>query len=277
MLPNFLVIGAMKGGTSSLTNYLREHPQVFMSKPKEIRFFGNEENWQRGLDWYEQHFADARDATAIGEASPNYTTYPIRGGVPARIAGVIPNAKLIYLVRHPIERMQSQYIMMLREGMESLPIEQALLERPIYVYPSRYALQLEQYLDHFSREQLLVLSSDALRHHRKATMRQVFQFLGIDSNWSPPNLDKEYFGADTRVRRPFASRVRRLPGYRSLSRLAPHKLKSLNHRLTTRRPVDPARAEINPELRRHLEDLLREDVRKLYTYMGNGFDGWGIA
>ena len=76
MLPTFIVIGAGKAGTTSLWGYLRDHPQVFMSDPKELDFFTVEHNWSKGVGWYEAHFADAGDAVARGEASGSYTNWP---------------------------------------------------------------------------------------------------------------------------------------------------------------------------------------------------------
>ena len=93
-LPNFLIIGAMKAGTTSLYQYLGSHPQVFMAQPKELHFF----SYRAGEDtaWYAEHFAGAGAAIAVGEASASYTTYPDAEEVPGRIAA-IPDVRLIYL------------------------------------------------------------------------------------------------------------------------------------------------------------------------------------
>lgn len=114
MLPNFLIIGARKAGTTSMYYYLQAHPQVYMSPEKELKFFVPEKNWTRGVAWYEQYFDEAGDAIAIGEASPSYTRYPRSRGIPALIAEVLPKARLIYLVRHPVDRMVSHYLANLR-------------------------------------------------------------------------------------------------------------------------------------------------------------------
>src|ERR687895_490160 len=118
MLPNFLIIGAAKAGTTSMWAYLREHPQVFMAEPKELHFFVAESNWKRGMRWYESHFQDATNAVAIGEACGAYTRFPRFRGVSERIASIVPHARLIYLVRHPIDRMVSNYVLNLSLGVE---------------------------------------------------------------------------------------------------------------------------------------------------------------
>src|SRR5207244_11766706 len=86
MLPTFLVIGAMKSGTTSLYRYLQAHPDVYMSEEKELNYFTGGQNWERGVSWYEAQFEKAGSARAIGEASTNYTNYPQIAAVPERIA-----------------------------------------------------------------------------------------------------------------------------------------------------------------------------------------------
>jgi hypothetical protein len=102
-LPTFIVIGAMKAGTTSLYHYLREHPQIFMPKAKELDFFAVETTWRRGIDWYAEQFAGAGgDEIARGEASTAYSKYPHYPNVPERIARAIPGCQLIYVVRLPL-------------------------------------------------------------------------------------------------------------------------------------------------------------------------------
>lgn len=92
-LPNLIVIGAHKGGTTSLHHYLRQHPQIFMSSLKELDFFVDEFNWPKGIDWYRKQFSSV--APIRGESSPSYTHFPKLKGVPERIHHLIPDAKLI--------------------------------------------------------------------------------------------------------------------------------------------------------------------------------------
>src|SRR4029079_2322923 len=103
-LPTFIVIGAMKAGTTSLARYLGEHPDVFVCSPKEPQFFIESGTWDRGVAWYRELFAGGRDSIARGEASTDYSKLPRHGGVVDRIAEVAPEARIVYLVRDPIER-----------------------------------------------------------------------------------------------------------------------------------------------------------------------------
>ena len=133
-LPNFIVIGAMKSGTTSLFHYLQAHPQVFMSPLKEVEFFVEEKNWRRGMDWYRAQFAGASPgALAIGEASTAYTKYPEYPGVPERIASSLPDARLIYILRDPIERIRSHYQHRVLSGAEREPLERAVLNDERYM------------------------------------------------------------------------------------------------------------------------------------------------
>jgi hypothetical protein len=108
-LPSLIVIGAQKCGTSSLHAYLDAHPEIAMSTPKELDFFGGPgfANWERGVDWYRAQFDP--EAPVRGESSPSYTAYPFVVGTPERIHALVPGAKLIYMVRDPIERLLSQW------------------------------------------------------------------------------------------------------------------------------------------------------------------------
>jgi sulfotransferase family protein len=283
VLPNFLVIGAAKAGTTSLWVYLREHPQVFMSDPKELHFFVADMNWGRGLEWYESHFEGAGDAIAIGEACGAYARYPNHRSVPERIAEVVPEAKLIYLVRHPIERMISNYILNVQLGVErERSVERALLADPQYLDASRYAMQIEQYLPYFEREKMLIIQSEDLSAGRSKTMERTFAFLGVGTSWVPDNLDQEYNITRTKVNRAVrptaravSRKLQRLPGYPALASRVPTPVRNVKRRLATTE-LAPA-GTISDAARRELEDQLRPDVERLRNFMGSGFDGWGIA
>jgi Sulfotransferase domain len=276
MLPNFLIIGAAKAGTTSLYRYLRCHPEVFMPEKKELQFFPLEFNWNRGVDWYEQHFAGAVRASAVGEASTTYTRYPYSQGVPERIAKILPDARLIYLIRHPIERMRSQFQQHVSHGWEQeRSIDKALLENPFYLDTSRYAMQIEQYLEHFPLERIQVLTSDDLRFRRDETMRRVYAFLEVDPGFIPPALAQEY-NATRRASRPIQQRLQRIRVIRAVSPITPPAAKRVALRIMSRH-IAPSDVRISDEVRRELEDRVREDVRRLRGYVNHDFDGWGIA
>lgn len=277
-LPNFLIIGAMKGGTTSLYHYLSAHPDVFMSETKELHFFVAEKNYRRGVAWYQRQFAEAGHSLAVGEASPDYAKYPIHQGVPERIAGLLPAVRLIYVVRNPLERIRSHYLHDVACGRERRPILEAVAGNEHYLAPSRYALQIEQYLRHFPREQLLIVTSDSLRDDRQAALRRVHDFLGVRDDWSTPVHDREFNATEEKTSPRWLLRAaHHLPGGARLRLLAPRQVKAAERLLgTTKHPVDVQAGTMPPALERRLLDELGPDVARLRGHMDEGFDCWGL-
>jgi hypothetical protein len=198
-LPDFIVIGAMRCGTTALHRYLDCHPAVHMSHPKELNFFFDQRpgtagevdadwgpgNWHRGIDWYRRHFD--RAAELNGETSPGYTS-PDHPEVAGRMATIVPNALLIYLVRDPVQRAVSQYQFHLRQGTEHRPIETALLDPSSqYIARSRYFERLEPFPRTYGRPRLIVLEQEELLLEHPRLMRGLFTELGLDpQQWRPP-------------------------------------------------------------------------------------------
>ena len=274
-LPTFLIIGAQKSGTSSLWAYLRQHPQVFLPDFKEPGFFVEEVRWHLGLDWYRGLFAGAGDAIARGEASTFYTMYPYATGGPERMAAIIPDVRLIYLMRDPIQRMRSAYVQALADGLERRKISEALLLDPRYVSFTRYALQAEQYLDWFPRDQMLFLTAEDLKDRREETLKEVQTFVGV----TPASLvttaelnrseNKRALRATGRFIRRNA-RSGRLPGplARRLVKVTPRSMLS--------RPISSEQLVIPIEVQKRLIDLVRPDIERMARYMPASFDGWGL-
>ena len=284
-LPNFLVIGAMKAGTTSLFHYLREHPQVFMSPIKELDFFVEGANWKRGMEWYRRQFEDASpDAVAIGEASTAYTKHPLVPGVPERIAQKLPKARLIYVVRDPIERIRSHYEHRVAIGAEKAPFKEAVSANPVYLLSSLYASQVEQYLEYSPLDRLLLIESEDLRRHRSSTMRRVYSFLGVNRDFLPPGLEREYYRTSERVTHVQTSwSIRRtlkryVPASKRAKELVDEVLPRTFDRILARTgAAGDSRTALEDEVREDLAGRLREDVGRLRAYMPDGFDGWGIA
>ncbi len=195
LLPNLIVIGAMKCGTTALHRYLGLHPDIAMSEPKELNFFFGPErldarsgassagNWHRGVEWYARQF---RPAPVRGEASPGYTS-PSYPEAAERMARVVPDARLVYAVRDPVERAVSQYLHHRADGAERRPIEEALLDSASqYLARSRYYARLEPYLAKFPRGQIFICAQEDLSLERRTTVRELYRFAGVDDSfWSP--------------------------------------------------------------------------------------------
>jgi len=284
-LPNFLLIGAMKAGTTSLYHYLRSHPQVFMPAFKAPEFFAGTSHSKRGIEWYRRQFSGAGpEAVAIGEASNVYTKFPRYPGVPERIAEHIPDVRLLYIVRDPVERIRSHYQTRVAEGAETMPFETAVFENPIYLDYSRYALQIDQYLTCFSRDQMLVMTSEELRHDRGSVMRRVYGFLGVDAEVVPPDIDREFYRTQEKPVRSLVplqlrkSLKTRFPATKRLKELEANTVRTLDRirgRSGDARP--PASFTVTDEVREAIGGALADDVGRLKGFLGPNFEGWGIA
>ena len=274
-LPNLIVIGAQKCGTSVLHYYLSLHPEVSMSKPKELNFFIEERNWPRGVDWYTAHF-DA-DARVRGEASPNYTAFPQHQGVPERMASVVPDAKLIYMVRDPLERIAAHWVHNYAKRREKGTLAETLTHpNTSYVTRSLYAMQLERFLAHYPKENVLVFQQSELRHKRMETLRRVFEFVGVDPDFHHPRFEHERHqtAGKTRATR-LAVKLERLGRSRRARMLPANFWMVLDERLPAA-PRDQAPRRARLAARRSTLAELRADGERLRELTGRDFSNWTI-
>lgn len=262
-LPTFIVIGAMKGGTTSLYHYLGHHPEVSVSRIKETDYFLGRHEYDRGLGWYTSLFEE--NAVAIGEASPNYTKRHMWSGVPERIARVLPDVRLIYVVRDPVERLVSHYVHNYAKGRVSRPISEVATPDSNYVLSSMYAYQLDAYLDHFSKEQILVVDSSDLRDRTVEAMAQIFAFLGVRDYEVP---DERHHVSARKMR----SSV--LEQYVAHPRLRRALRPLLPDRLSEPQPFE--RPDLSAEARRRLASALGPDIERFRSMTGMSFEQWSV-
>ncbi len=194
LLPNFLIIGAHKAGTTSLYAYLKTHPQIFMPEIKEARFFAfdpkNPDHIKKvpkifpitTLNNYSELFGQVKDEIAIGEASPEYlnSEYAARN-----IYKHIPNVKLVVSLRNPIDRAYSQFLMAHRAGeFSNMKINDYMFsyedEKKGFYYP-----KLKKYFDIFGRDQIKVILFDDLVSETDNTVKEVFKFLNVSESFTP--------------------------------------------------------------------------------------------
>ena len=270
-LPNLIVIGAMKCGTTSLHRYLRLHPEIEMSAPKELNYFVQELQLGLGEDWYRSHF-DPRNAVR-GESSVHYTNHPRFAGVPERIHALVPAAKLIYMVRDPIERMLSHYVHNRAGGYERLSAEEALSRPSSYIDRSLYFMQLRRYLEHFDREQVLILTQEELNAERRVTLARAFEFLGVDPGFDSPQFDREWETGQGKGRRfSVLDRLARLPGMRVFDKSYDHLpegvLWMIERIAYSPRGGAAEKPAISDELRARLRETFRPDVAQLEEFAG---------
>jgi hypothetical protein len=275
-LPNLVVIGAKKAATTSLYHYLASHPDIWMSREKELDFFVAERNWRRGLGWYRRQFNAA--AAVRGEASPYYTALPAHPGVPERMARVLPDVRLVYLVRDPIERLLSHHHMAVANGREHRPLADAVanLQESEYVAQGRYWMQLGPYLRHFASERVLVVDQHALGGNRAAELRRIFGFLGVDPEFVSPEFAEIHYPAMTRRRRrPVAKTILALDQALGKERSynARRWVPSWMRRMLTV-PLD--RPVLERGLRAQLEEFYAPDVARLREHTGLRFESWSV-
>lgn len=202
VLPTFVVIGAMKAGSTSLHRWLGDHPEVYVPDVKEPEFFSEDRNWRRGTAWYSSLFEPGADRTVRGEASTGYSRTERFPETPARMASVVPDARLVYVLRDPIERMRSHYRHSVLMGREQRTVDQALRAGEGYIDASSYARQIRRYLVHFDRTQLLTVFSEDLRADPRATLSRICSFIGCDPEGLPPELSTEQHVSERRRRLP---------------------------------------------------------------------------
>jgi sulfotransferase family protein len=277
--PNLIIIGGLKCGTTSLHHYLGLHPQVQMSKPKELNFFVEELNLDLGLDWYESRFDDRFEVR--GESSPHYTNLPRFRGVAERIRRHNPDTKLIYMVRDPIKRVLSHWVHARGAGYENRPLEPTLsASDSAYVDRSMYWKQLQPYLEHFDREQITLISQEELQGERNETMRRAFEFAGVDPEFSSEHFDREWEKSSAKQgdKYQLMERLIKLPGFRSFDRnfdRLPESMRWLVEKVVHDPEKPPApKPELPEDVLETLRRRFRDDVAALQRFAGRDFAGW---
>lgn len=285
-LPSFFVIGAAKAGTTSLHSYLDRHPEIQMSAVKEPRFFAGPADgipyppdrvWAR--EEYEALFDPAFEVR--GEASTDYAAYPRRRGAADRIRELVPEAKFVYLVRDPIARTVSHFQMGVALMGERRSLEQALGDlsdhRSPYIASSLYGSQLENYLRQFPQERILVLDHSALQCDRGATMKRVFDFLGVDPAFAVPGLEEELLSnSEWRTYSPrYVNLIDRyvVPPLRWIPRGVRRSIRRSVERVLWPPLEKPA---VDGELRARLQALYAPQADRLRTLTGEEFAHWSV-
>ncbi len=284
-LPTFFIIGAPKAGTTSLHNYLSEHPQIQMSSVKEPNFFAphldpvHEPRRIGHLDEYEELF-DA-SVSVRGEASTPYSEYPLRQGVPERIREQVPDAKFIYVVRDPVERTISHYNHLVASEGERRTLDEALADlsdpRSPSICASLYGLQLELYLRQFPEENFMVLDQADLLTDRRSAVRRVFGFLGVDEDFDSPRFDDEFLKAsDRHTYPPWFARFVELHVIPRLRWLPPGVRRTMRH--SVERTIFPPLRSAQPDdrLRGRLQDYFAGEAQRLRELTGERFPTWSV-
>lgn len=295
-LPNFLIIGVAKTGTTSLYKYLEQHPQVYMSDFKEPGFFAFEgetldfqgpgaknriNKWSvTDIEAYEQMFAGATDEKAIGEATPLYLYYPKACD---RIKHYIPHAKLIAMLRDPVERAFSNYVWAVQQGAEPLDFAAAIAAEPErlknnwgprwhYKDPGFYYAQVKRYFDRFEREQIKIYLHEDFIANPLEIVRDMFQFLEIDPNFVP-DLSRKFNRSGIPRNQAWQKFLSKPNAIKSvLKPFLPLQFRQkLQKDLKEKNLFKPT---LSPDMRQQLKECYREDILKLQELIERDLSNW---
>jgi hypothetical protein len=185
--PDFIIIGAMKCATSTLHDQLGHHAEFFMTTPKEPCFFSDDEIYRRGIEWYHSLYQDAQSGQIKGESSTHYSKLPNYPSTVKRLKEHCPHVKIIYLMRHPVDRLISHYIHEWTQKIITCDIDQAIIIHPELVQYSCYNMQIEPYLDAFGSEVVKPVFVEKLRLKPQEQLADIFNFLEARSDpvWNP--------------------------------------------------------------------------------------------
>jgi hypothetical protein len=276
----FLVIGGQKCATTTLFHHLSAHPDVYMPGQKELNFFAKPDRYARGMDWYRSWFDAAAPGALCGEASPLYLAF---GSAPARIREHLPEARLVALLRNPIDRAYSHYRMAVRRGLEPDPFEACIRsqaargEPPLdpadperdYLAFGEYGRCFARYLRHFPRRQIHVEFTEELAAHPERVLRRVGAFIGADPGFAYPEPGRVYHaGGQARLPRRWVRAAKR-----GLKAMAPligrERARSAAFWLETEASVRPdSERSASDAARSMLADHYRKDVASLEQQLG---------
>tara|TARA_Y100000590_G_C15725643_1_gene1015183 strand:- start:181 stop:1044 length:864 start_codon:yes stop_codon:yes gene_type:complete len=178
-LPSFLIIGAEKAGTTSVSTILNSQKSIFIPKVKEVHYFSI--YWDNNLEWYQDYFPENKKYI-LGEASPSYAVYPKVKNVPERIYKTIPNVRLIYVIRNPFDRLISHYRHALYNNWlpNNCDIDESIKRLPQLIDTGKYFFQLQQYLEFFDKKQIKVVCIEKLNNNPNNFMN-IFNFIGLEN------------------------------------------------------------------------------------------------
>jgi hypothetical protein len=268
----FLIVGAEKCATTSLLDQLGAHPRIGVCREKEPNLFGHED-WRDRVEDYHALYLD-RSVTIAGEATPHYTKRPEYDGVPPRIRDYNDAMRILYVMRHPVDRIVSAYAHHLVRGRERRPPAEAVERYPPYVSITRYEHQIRPYYDLFPESRILLLIMEEYASTQAETLDRIAAFLDVEP-FPPGSVDPAPRHPSTGVEYGTDS-LERIHGSRwflLIRRLFPHRLRAAVKRRWFKRRLDE-KPEFPPDLRRRLWDELLPEVAGIEAKLGRRLDVW---
>ena len=280
--PNLFIIGAMKAGSTTLHEYLETHPQIFMSPEKEPGFFVPKVWGDRPESEYIDLFSAATNEKYRGESSTHYSKIPTFCGIPEQIAAYSPDARLLYILRHPIKRAISQYFHMVRaitSVAESRDIMTALREEPWYVAYSDYAMQLEAYLAVFEKQQIRTVVLEEFIRSPQSHLSDLSEWLAIDdfpdraatisANQAPPEFQRVAgYG--------ILNQIRNSATWHRISPLVPKALRNLGRSVSQRNATAQLTEAETEAVYSYLRPIAEDMIARLSAITNRDYSIWDL-
>lgn len=277
---NFIGIGGQKCASTWVYDILQGHPEVSLSRDKEIDFFSN--YWDRGYAWYASQFdpPESSEATAVGEVSPSYLS---DADAPERVAKYNRDMRIVVTVRDPVERAYSNHKHNIRQGFvlgDDLRFEKAMERNPTYLEHGLYGECIARWLAHFPADQVLIVFFDDIQRDPGEVARAIFRFLGVDENYRSPAIGRKSNAsvavANVRLARTIDSVRKQVLALRfawvwTLLRVAG--IRSV-YRAFNMREVDRAIPPMRPETRSWMRRYYRDDIAALESMTGRALSKW---
>ena len=263
--PDFLIVGAMKCATSTLHEQLAVQPGIFMTNLKEPNFFSDNDQYDKGMEWYLSHFQPAKTHELCGESSTHYTKLPTYPETIERIQKHLPDVKLIYVMRHPIDRLKSQYVHEWSQKVISVEINQAIQQYPELIDYSRYTMQLKPYLETFGQERILPVFFERMLTHPQEELERVCRFIGYHSKpiWNS-EIDAQNVSSERMRKNELRDFFVEAPGLQQLRRwFIPKSFRTWVRSLWTLKK----KPEIEPQQLEYLQAIFDEDLAVLGSWL----------
>lgn len=291
MLPNFFVVGAQKAGTTSLHHYLSEHPEIYLPKEKETKFFVENNRYVKGIsDYEEKYFSEWRGEKAVGEIDPDYMFFEV---AIERLAKHFRNPKFIFVFRNPVDRAFSGYLMAYRRGLEKSSFEEALVleeqrikqgyfEKLHYSYFQRglYYRQVSKFLERWDISQMCFLMSEDLMRSPRETLAICCDFLGVSRDFVPAQIGKNFHKATVPRSLGLLDLIQGEGPYRRIRRILRYSIPRPEWRAWVKDQLralnqKPNDLSLKEDTRLRLAEMYREENQKLAQLINRDLSHWG--
>ena len=277
--PTFFVIGAAKSGTTSLYSLLNSHPQVFMPEKKEPKFFSNDTFFARGWEWYTSLFEGSENAIAVGDATPAYSSRTENPKTAGRIAEAVPEAKFIYIVRHPLKRIESLWRFMFPKNPE-MDINAFVRHEPYnpwHLDRSRYWFQISAYRNFFSDDRILVIFFEEFKENSEHELKRCLEFIGVDPEIKIENPDKIYNKSLTSIveDRSGYKKFQQSIAFKAMRAMIPKKIRDLLVRGSRlRKTIEIPPIQWDEKVYEWVVEQLKNDSMQFLQHYGKPGDYW---